>query len=97
MKVFRTRNQGAAACLLYILGADAHRKTFIEQPRGATFLFEDRDGTCAEITQRYFNDHGEGGYAVSDAKALLDCFIQIRRTLTAAIENGGIWENEQCQ
>jgi hypothetical protein len=93
--IFRTKNQGAAACLLYALGPASHRKTFLEGARGATFLFADQDDTCAEIVQRYFSDHGEGGYAVEDAKSLIDCFIQIRRTLTAAIENGGKWENTE--
>lgn len=93
--MYRTRNQGAAACLLYTLGNAAHRKTFLEErPRGATFAFEDPEGRCAGIVQQYFNDHGEGGYYV-DAKGIVDCFLQIRRTLTAAIENGGVWENDQ--
>jgi hypothetical protein len=95
MSIYRTRNQGLAATLHYLLGPSAHRRTFTEQPRGVTFEFDDLSGEGPKISRTYHKDDGGTGFAVTDAKTLLDSFIEIRKTLSRAIENGGEWRNEQ--
>lgn len=93
MKLFRTRHQGCAAALQYALGPEVHLKTYREQ-RGVTFAFADPDGKCGEIAAQFFDDHGEGPFGVSDARALIDEFIEVRRTATAAINSpDGQWTN----
>jgi hypothetical protein len=93
MRLFRTRHQGVAAVLRYSLGPDAHLKTYREQ-RGVTFLFDDTAGACSEITRQFFDDHDEGPFGVSDARALIESFVEVRRTMTAAIQSSnGQWSS----
>lgn len=96
MSVFRTRNQGVCALLRYIYGPSIHIATFIEQPKGATFLLEDVEGRCAEIAKTYHRDDGGAGFSIQDAKTFLDEFIATRQTLTAAIQDGKQWRNQEC-
>jgi len=93
MSYYRTRNQGACALLRYLYGPSVHIATFLEQPRGATFLLEDVEGKCAEIARAYHRDDGSKGFAIEDPKAFLDQFIATRQTLTAAIQDGRQWRN----
>jgi hypothetical protein len=83
-----------AAVLRYCFGTTAHIRTFTEKRGGTTFEFSDANGEAPAIAVQYFSDHGEGGFAVADARVLVDSFIEIRRTLTAAINDGGEWRNE---
>lgn len=92
--IFKTRNQGLAALLRFLHGPSVHLRTCLEQPKGASFELEDRTGDAREIMRQYHRDDGGAGFAVSDAKALLDEFIAVRRTLSAAIDDGGEWRNE---
>lgn len=92
MNLYRTKSQGAAACLRYCFGPSSHLKTFVERNRrGETFLFADEGGECAEIERRYF----AGDFAIADARNLIECFFAVKRTLTAAFNNGGVWENRR--
>lgn len=97
MSHYRTRNQGVCALLRYLYGANAHMATFVEQPRGATFLIDDVEGQCADISRTYHGDDGGPGFAIQNPKAFLDEFIATRKTLSAAIKDGKQWRNEQCQ
>jgi len=90
MNVFRSKHQGCAAALRYVLGSAAHRKTFVEHnQRGETFLFLDEQGQCPEIERQFF----AGELAISDARALIESFFAIKRSLAAAFASGGTWEN----
>ena len=93
MSLYRTRNQGVCALLRYLYGKSAHIATFLEQPKGATFLIEDMEGRCAEIAKVYHRDDGGRGFAIEDPKTFLDEFIHVRQTLTAAIQDGKEWRN----
>lgn len=95
MSVYRTNNQGLAALLRYIYGPNIHIATFIEQPKGVTFLLEDVEGRCAEIAKVYHRDDGGNGFAISDAKTFLDEFLETRKTLTSAIQDVRQWRNEE--
>lgn len=97
MNVYRTRNQGVCALMRYVYGPGVHIATFIEQPKGTTFLIEDVEGRCAEIARTYHRDDGGPGFAIEDPKVLLDEFIKTRQTLSAAIQDGKQWRNESCQ
>lgn len=94
MSLFRTRNQGVAAIMRYLFGSSAHVRTFLEQPKGATFELDDPTGDGQAIVRQYHRDDGGSGFAVADAKAFLDEFIDVRKTLSAAIANGGEWRNQ---
>jgi hypothetical protein len=76
-----------------VYGPGVHIATFLEEPRGVTFLLEDVEGRCAEIVRAYHRDDGGDGFAISDAKALIDEFIETRKTLTKAIDSGKEWRN----
>ena len=96
VSVYRTRNQGVCAITRYVYGPAVHIATFIEQPRGATFLIDDVEGRCVEITWAYHRDDVGPGCPIEAPKALLDKFIRTRQTLTAVIQQGGEWRNETC-
>ena len=96
MKPYRTRNQGVCAILRYTFGPQVHVATFIEQPKGATFLLNDAEERCAEIAKAYHRDDGGPGFPIEDPKTFLDEFIATRQTLSAAIQDGKQWRNPQC-
>jgi hypothetical protein len=96
MSVYRTRNQGVCAIIRYTYGPQVHVATFIEQPRGATFLLEDVEGQCAQIAKAYYRDDGGPGFPIEDPKVFLDEFIKTRQTLSEAIQDGKQWRNPQC-
>ena len=90
--IVKTRNQGAAALWRYLHGQTAHLRTYLE--RAATFELDDPNGEFHSTTRLYHRDDGGSGFAVADAKELLDQFIAVRQTLTAAIANGE-WRNQE--
>lgn len=90
---FKTRNQGVAALMRYLHGSAAHVRTYLE-PKGATFELDDVNGDAAAIARQYHRDDDGSGFAVADAKTLLDEFLEVRKTLSAAIQNGGEWKNQ---
>jgi hypothetical protein len=95
MSLFRTKNQGLAAALRYALGRNAHLKTFIEPEHGYTFLFADLNGECKNIKDAFFGDHGEQGFAVTDARMLLEEYRAVRESMTSAYNNPDRkWSNE---
>ena len=96
MNLYRTRNQGVCALMRYLYGPSVHIATFIEQPKGATFLLHDVEGRCAEIAKAYHRDDGGPGFPIQDPKVFLDEFIATRQTLSAAIRDGRQWRNDQC-
>ncbi|SFS10791.1 hypothetical protein SAMN05421771_1848 [Granulicella pectinivorans] len=96
MSLYRTRNQGVCAIMRYVYGPAVHIATFIEQPKGATFLIDDVEGRCAEIARAYHRDDNGPGFPIEDPKTLLDEFIATRHTLTAAIQDGKHWRTDLC-
>lgn len=93
MNFYKTRNQGVAALWRYLHGPSAHLRTYLEQPKGATFELDDTTGDAQRIVRQYHRDDGGSGFAVADAKAFLDEFIDVRKTLSTSIANGGEWRN----
>lgn len=93
MSAYRTRNQGLAALWRYLNGRGTHLRTYLEESRGATFELADPNNKGREISQMYHADDGGNGFAITDAKSLIDEFVEVRRTLTAAIDNAGEWRN----
>lgn len=95
MSNYRTKNQGLAGALRYALGKSAHVLTDATSGRGGDFVFEGDRSECESIATAYFSDHGEGGFPISDAKALIASFVEVRRTLSEAIRAfDGVWRNE---
>lgn len=93
MSICRTRNQGVAALLRYLHGPATHLRTYLE-PKGATFELDDPTGESQAIIRQYHRDDGGTGFATADAKALIEEFVEVRKTLTAAIAAGGEWKNQ---
>lgn len=93
MTIYATKHHGLSAALIYFLGSNSHLRTYLGA-KGAFFEFAD-EGECKSIAHQFFSKHG--GLSISDARALLDCLIQIRKTLATAIANGGEWRNDKCQ
>ena len=85
--IYRTRSQGVAAALRYAFGPESHRATFAaEQKCGIVFRFDDTNNEAAPIASAFHKDRGESGFSVSDSKVLINEFLPVRKTMTAAIE-----------
>ncbi len=62
MSQYKTRNQGIAALFRYLHGPAAHLRTFLEQPKGATFELDDPTGDAQTIVRQYHrDDYGREG------------------------------------
>lgn len=90
----KTRNQGVCALARYLYGPSAHRRTYVES-KGVTYEIADPSEEFQAIIRQYHRDDGGSGFATADAKSLVEEFVAVRKTLTAAIENGGEWRGEQ--
>ena len=87
---FQSRHFGCSAFLLYVLGNDAHLAT-IRSERGFSFVFAD-DGTVRQSADEFFS---EQGVAVANARLLLDCGRELKRTIAEAIASPeGVWQRE---
>lgn len=93
MSIFKTCHQGLASFLRYAKGDAAHLRTVRDESGRMAFEFTD-DGTCEELSYLFFSDDCGEGAAVGNARALLECQREIRKTISDAINNSGEWRND---
>ena len=76
-------------------GPSAHLTTTVT-PKGTSLELDDPAEEFHAIARQYHGDDGRNGFAVADAKALIEQFLAARKTLSDAMTaTDGIWRNEQ--
>lgn len=93
--IYRTRSQGLTALLRYLHGRDTHLRTYRGETGSVTFELRDPNNEAPGISQMYHGDAGGGGFGITDAKALIEEFCEVRRTMTATIGADAEWRNQQ--
>lgn len=88
MTEWACRHIHAATLIRYALGDETHIRTEINEGR-ATCVFSDRD-KARELQAEFFS----GPVAVGDIRAFLQVAAQIRQTIKAAHDAGGVWKRE---
>jgi hypothetical protein len=91
--IYRSRNQGLSAVLT--LHGLTHLRTY-QTPVGVTYEFSDPHNEARAIAKKYHNETHTGGFPCRDSKALVEAFLNIRKTLTFAIQNGA-WNQPGLQ
>lgn len=90
MSFYCTTHQGCASVLRFVLGDNAHRRTFKRRDGRISFEFYDPEGKCVEIATLFFEPDG---IATGNARELLASDRAVRETIGVCI-NSGEWRNE---
>ena len=92
MSLYKTCHQGCATVLRFVLGDNAHRRTYRRTDRRISFEFEDSEGKGAEVAATFF---APDGIAISNARQLLACDREVRATVGICM-NSGEWRNSNA-
>lgn len=79
--------------LRYVLGDDAHVRTFLRGDRRLCFEFDDQDGKAEEIAAAFFS---EEGIIIGNARQLLLVEKAMRATVGECLRKDE-WRNPSCQ